>query len=102
MIFTKIARLSNSLLFLPSRICCADKIKLISVQQNNLMQYPNSRIALSWNWDGITNAAKAINARVANLNYNFRDPFVMLEAEYVWNGWVKKDKVSKYSYWICF
>ena len=37
-IFTEIARLPNSLLFLPAHICCADKIKLICAQQNDSMQ----------------------------------------------------------------
>ena len=35
LIFTKIAILPNSLLFLLARICCADKIKLISAQWND-------------------------------------------------------------------
>ena len=59
---TEIARLPNSLLFLPARICCVDKIKLISAQQNNSMQKPNSSVALGYNWDGVANDAKAINA----------------------------------------
>ena len=69
LIFTKIARLPNSLLFLPARICSADKIKLISAQQNNSTQQLKSGVALGQNWDGVANDAKAINARVANKNY---------------------------------
>ena len=39
LIFTEIDKLPNSLLFLPARICCADKIKLISAQRKTQMQY---------------------------------------------------------------
>ena len=45
LIFTEIARLPNSLLFLPFRNYCADKIKLIGALRNNPQQKPNSGVA---------------------------------------------------------
>ena len=38
LIFTEIAKLSNHILIFPDRIFCAEKSKLISAQQNDLMQ----------------------------------------------------------------
>ena len=46
LIFTEFDRLSNSLLFSPARFCCADQIKLISSQRNDLNQEPNSGATL--------------------------------------------------------
>ena len=42
---TNIARLPTNLLFLPARMCCADKIQRISAQRNDSMQY-SLRVAL--------------------------------------------------------
>ena len=47
LIFTEIARLWNSLLILPASICYAEKIKLISTQQNDTMQRPKSGVTLA-------------------------------------------------------
>ena len=52
--------------FFPARTCSSDQVKLISAQQNDSMQEPNSGVALVWNWD----KAKAINVRVADKNFN--------------------------------
>ena len=101
--------LPNCPLFFPARICSADKIKLISVQRNDSMQYSNSGVVLGWNWDGVANDAKGVNVRVANKNN--RGLYAVFEVEYLWSGWVKKDGVNanlvlcdspnfRYSHWF--
>ena len=94
LIFTEIARQPNSLLFLPTRVYCTDKIKLVSVQRNGLMQEPNSGFALGFKWDDVADDDKTINDRVANKNYNSRGFYVVFEVKYFRSGSVKKDAVN--------
>ena len=34
------------------------------------------------------------NVKVANKNSSKGGPYVVFEVEYIWNGWVKKDRVN--------
>ena len=62
--------------FLPAQICCVDKIKLISAQQND------AKLSMS-----------RLPIKIVRI-YNIGGLDVMFEVEYLWNDGSKKDGVN--------
>ena len=56
--------------------------------------YRSKRMTSTETTVDVASDVKAFNVRVANKNYNFRVLFVVVEVEYLWNGWIKMDRVN--------